>query len=380
MADAVSPQVLSSLIGSIYDCTLDPDRWEPTLAGLRDAFDGQVATLALVDSRHDRILINRNVGMDPYWVERLPEYAPEINQLTVTFGSTLSLDEPMLVSRHVPQSYWQTSPYFQECYRRDGIVDIFQYFLMRTPTRYSAFAVNRHERQGIVTDCELNLGGLLLPHLRRAVTISNVLDARTIERARLAEALDALNCGVVLADERSIILHANRSAEEMLRDGGPIQATRGVLTAKAPAAAKELRAAIQLAAKDEADIGKTGLAIRLTDADAVPVFAHVLPMTGSDVRTRLQPAAAAAVFIGAADEQDGAETMAKAYGLTPAETRVLANLLTGRTLAGTAAALNVAGTTAKTHLENIFSKTGVTRQAELILLATRAAPPARPTT
>jgi DNA-binding CsgD family transcriptional regulator len=286
----------------------------------------------------------------------------------------------MLVSRHVPQSYWQTSPYFQECYRRDGIVDIFQYFLMRTPTRYSVFAVNRHERQGIVTDCELNLGGLLLPHLRRAVTISNVLDARTIERARLAEALDALNCGVVLADERSIILHANRSAEEMLRDGGPIQATRGVLTAKAPAAAKELRAAIQLAAKDEADIGKTGLAIRLTDADAVPVFAHVLPMTGSDVRTRLQPAAAAAVFIGAADEQDGAETMAKAYGLTPAETRVLANLLTGRTLAGTAAALNVAGTTAKTHLENIFSKTGVTRQAELILLATRAAPPARPTT
>ena len=29
MADAVSPQVLSALIASIYDCALDPDRWEP---------------------------------------------------------------------------------------------------------------------------------------------------------------------------------------------------------------------------------------------------------------------------------------------------------------------------------------------------------------
>jgi hypothetical protein len=47
---------------------------------------------------------------------------------------------------------------------------------------------------------------------------------------------------------------------------------------------------------DEADIGKTGLAINLTGPDTPPVLAHVLPLAGGDLRTRLRPAAVAAVF------------------------------------------------------------------------------------
>jgi DNA-binding CsgD family transcriptional regulator len=69
--------------------------------------------------------------------------------------------------------------------------------------------------------------------------------------------------------------------------------------------------------------------------------------------------------------------VAAAYCLTRAETRVLASLLAGRTLAETADALGIAPTTAKTHLDNIFAKTGVTRQAELMRRATAVLPPAR---
>src|SRR5262249_42921707 len=122
---------------------------------------------------------------------------------------------------------------------------------------------------------------------------------------------------------------------------------------------------------NEAGIGKTGLAIRLTEPDMPPIFAHVLPLTGSDFRTRLQPAAVAAVFIGApADEQDGADTVAAAFRLTAAETPALASLFAGRPRAEPAATLGIAATTAKTHLEHIFLKTGVNRQAELMRLWT----------
>jgi DNA-binding CsgD family transcriptional regulator len=71
--------------------------------------------------------------------------------------------------------------------------------------------------------------------------------------------------------------------------------------------------------------------------------------------------------------------MAAAFGLTAAETRLVESLLAGRSLAETAAALNVAMTTAKTHLDNIFQKTGVHRQADLVRLAARVASPASPT-
>jgi PAS domain-containing protein len=91
----------------------------------------------------------------------------------------------------------------------------------------------------------IELGKLLLPHLRRAVTISKVLDVRTIVGTRMAEALDALCCAVVLTNEHGTILYANRAAEHMLGGGGPIQSAQGVLQATVPSATSELRSAIR---------------------------------------------------------------------------------------------------------------------------------------
>jgi DNA-binding CsgD family transcriptional regulator len=289
-----------------------------------------------------------------------------------------SIDEPHVFSRHVPPAYRQTSPYVREFLEPLGIVDILEYFLIRTSTHHSLFALGRLESQGVVTEREISLGGLLLPHLRRSVTISKVLDARTIERNRMAEALNALKCAVVLTNRSGGILHANRAAERKLRHGDGIESVRGVLQAKAPEAARELRSAIQLAAEDETTLGKIGLAIRLDEEGAPPAFAHVLPLARGELRTRLEPEAVAAVFVGGSDEDGGAEALAAAFGLSPAETRVMESLVAGRSLKETAAELGVAITTAKTHLDNIFQKTGVHRQAELMRLAARAASPARP--
>jgi alkylhydroperoxidase family enzyme len=141
---------------------------------------------------------------------------------------------------------------------------------------------------------------------------------RAFERSRMAEAPDGLRCGVVLTNARGAILHANDAAEAMLSNGDAVQGSGGVLRAKSRSAAAELREAIALAAQDEAGC-KTGLAIRLTEADEPAVLAHVLPLTGGDLRTRLQPEAVAAVFIGTPpEEQDVAAATASAYGLTPA--------------------------------------------------------------
>ncbi len=57
--------------------------------------------------------------------------------------------------------------------------------------------------------------------------------------------------------------------------------------------------------------------------------------------------------------------MAAAFSLTLAETCLVEHLLAGCNLKESAAALGVATTTAKTHLEAIFRKTGVKRQAQL---------------
>jgi DNA-binding CsgD family transcriptional regulator len=104
------------------------------------------------------------------------------------------------------------------------------------------------------------------------------------------------------------------------------------------------------------------------------MLAHVLPLKQREARARVRPSAAAAIFVGAVSiGANGAEAMSVAYGLSPMETRVLTGLLAGQTLQQVAEVLGVARSTARTHLDNIFAKTGVARQADLIRMAMQIA-------
>lgn len=371
------PHALSDLIGAVYDCTLDPARWEPTLGRIAEEMAAESAILSLNDLRRNRLVIDKSVGWGRFGIEERQKHIPEIHgRLSEWFAKGPSLDEPFIASRELPPDYLADSLYVQRCLKPLGIVDVMHLFVMYTPLYFSEFVVARHARHGPVTDREVGIGALLLPHLRRAVTISNVLDSRAIERARMAEALDALECGVVLTNDRGAILHANRSAESMLRSGAALRSIGGVLAARAPSAAQELRQAIRLAARDEAMLGKAGLSVRLTAPEAAPLFAHVLPMNGSDLRVGLQTEAVAAVIVGApAAQASPTREEAKAYlhrrfGLTNAEVAVALEIFRGDGREAAATRLGISMTTVRAHLSHIFEKTGVRRQAELVRLLT----------
>jgi DNA-binding CsgD family transcriptional regulator len=74
----------------------------------------------------------------------------------------------------------------------------------------------------------------------------------------------------------------------------------------------------------------------------------------------------ALVFLGdpnAASDPD--RRIARLYGLTTAETRLLGALFAGQRLKDYAAASSISVNTAKFHLKSIFAKTGSTRQMDL---------------
>ena len=62
------------------------------------------------------------------------------------------------------------------------------------------------------------------------------------------------------------------------------------------------------------------------------------------------------------------EVIAKAYKLTMAELRVLLAIVDIGGVPEVAEVLGIAATTVKTHLGNIFAKTGTNRQADLVKL------------
>jgi DNA-binding CsgD family transcriptional regulator len=54
------------------------------------------------------------------------------------------------------------------------------------------------------------------------------------------------------------------------------------------------------------------------------------------------------------------------FGLTPAESRLVAAVLNGNTVGGASRELKISKHTARSQLKNVFAKVGVHRQAELV--------------
>src|SRR6516164_3894020 len=100
---STSARILSQVIGVIYDCTLDPSRWEEALAQIRDVIDSRTAVLHLNDMRGNRILIYGSVGISSAWQDQIVKHTPEIQaRFAQELASWPSLDEPHVVSRHIP--------------------------------------------------------------------------------------------------------------------------------------------------------------------------------------------------------------------------------------------------------------------------------------
>lgn len=367
-------QQLSELIGLIYDCAMDPGSWDHALHAINAAFDGEALILTLGDLENDRALIDRSLGWAPPWRALRDRHLPEVHAcISRWLAGSPSLDAPFIASRHLSADYVSQSPYVRDVLVPMELCDVMHLFLMKTQTHVSELVVMHHVRHGPVTEGEIELAKLLLPHLRRAISISRILEAKEVERACFAETLDAMNVGVILTAEDGKILHRNAVARDMLGKAEGLFEAHGTLRADTPAATRDLRDAIRRAGTDGLVASSAGIATALHQSGASPILAHVLPLSASGIRRLPYPGAVAAVFLGAGnDEVQRSLSLTSAFGLTDAESRLLRELLAGKTLAEAAQAQQIALTTAKTHLGNVFAKTGTRRQSELIRLAMQA--------
>ena len=95
------------------------------------------------------------------------------------------------------------------------------------------------------------------------------------------------------------------------------------------------------------------------------------------IRRGLVQRAVAALFIAPATEHSRfpTEALATLYDLTPAESRIFELISAGRAPDEIAADIGIARSTVRTHLLRVFEKTGCKRQADLVQLAAKLAPP-----
>lgn len=212
---------------------------------------------------------------------------------------------------------------------------------------------------------------MLVPHLQRAVLIARLFDRSNATEHALVRALDHVAAAVFLVGADGAISFANDRAKAMLDDATLVRKSDGVLRAVSPKDNRILGEIFAAAARGDNSVGVRGVAIPLSGTSADVWFAHVLPLTSG----RRQEAAdishaVAALFIRKAGPNGPLplEAIAKRYNLLPSEIRVLNALAFVQGVKALAGHLGISQATVKTHLHNLFRKTGTTRQSELVKL------------
>src|SRR5215470_9828591 len=102
--DIPSIAEFSQLVGSIYDCALDPTRWPETVRSICDAVDCVRGIVHVVDMTTGGLRLQAHWNGTPEWHEAASRYGPEITDILSRVPDLYSrpLDEPFSVTRDVP--------------------------------------------------------------------------------------------------------------------------------------------------------------------------------------------------------------------------------------------------------------------------------------
>ncbi|MBZ9996469.1 helix-turn-helix transcriptional regulator [Mesorhizobium sp. BH1-1-4] len=373
---------ISELIGTIYDCVLDPSRWPAVVDSIRRELEFCYAVLGVYPLPGGEVTLGVATGIDSLKLGELPSYGQDLVDLWGgdTKVKQYPLEEPIAQSQAVPDAALVASRYFREWAQPQGVVDAVAIGLERNSRMVSTLSFGRHETVGIVGNGELDALRLLAPHFRRAIAISQLLDLQSIAAANVASVLDGLSVGVVLVDELMALIRANPAAEEMLTRKDPIKVSNGrvVVSDGSREMSLAIEDAVAQAAGDEVALGRRGgSGFPTRGLSGEPRIIHVLPLKRRESRPGLFRRATAALFIAPADRPLSLpfDAFAALYGLTPAEVRVAELIVAGRTQREIARGLGLAGATVKSHLLHVFEKTNVRRQVDLVRLVAALASP-----
>ncbi len=199
----------------------------------------------------------------------------------------------------------------------------------------------------------------------RASTVGHLLSAGF-------DALDLLNIGLVVCGSGGQLLVANNTAQEILRKRDGLELDpEGVLSATHDSHVS-LEKALQEVAKSSrtAEPGKLDRAFavrRPSGKRALTLFVRAVNNTGEK-----QSSNQAAVLVMILDATLPVETteadLRHLYGFTATEAQIANLLMEGKALEDCCTELGIRRTTVRMHLRNIFAKTGVRRQGELVSL------------
>lgn len=359
----VNDRRILELIDEIYDASLDPRRWPKFIGSLSQVFDCVGGALLQRDRRSDEMDFIEFGGLDDsVRAAYLQYYSARSVWMPAAFARSCEL---VIGHELAPDKrLFERSEFYNDWLRPQGVYDAIGGVIERSPNSLAVITVLRAERAGLVTEADKRIFARLMPHVRRAIDIHRRLCGAQLQRDSTLRALDALHVGILLTNRTGRVMFENRVAEEILRRGDGLMLIRNQLRAARPEDSQRLASLIEGAVRTTLGLGeKSGGILTLSTGTGSPLTVLVSPCPRFGL---LEPAAI--VFISQPQDTLDIEEhhVARRYGLTSAETKLLRALADGKRLMDYADCAGITINTARTHLKQLFAKTESRRQTDLV--------------
>lgn len=358
----------AELIGDLYDVAIDEGRW-PSVADLLAKATGVDAAGLWVTEQ------GAIVDMASTAVQRETEapYIAHFHKLDPWNRGLVTgrPDTVALACEHTPEDMLLRTEFYNDFARKFGLFRPMGAMIGLASGVVATVAVERTFAARHFEPEDKARLELLLPHVKRALQLRRSLLAARTAAAVHGAALDALAFGAVVCDAAGHVVFANAEAERLAaRRAGVLLGAAGLRALVSSESAMLARLV-----RDAAG-GGAGGTMRLTDGEGGVLLVLVSPLPRS-----LSPGGApghALVALRAAEDDPGftVATLAALFRLSPAQADTALALYQGMSPEQIAETRGLRLSTVRTHLAEIFLRTGADGQRDLMRLL-GAIPPLR---
>lgn len=359
----VPSEAFSEILRLLYSEALAARGWQPFLDAVRTQLGANFASIIIRPSEAGKLGLVVSAAGNPQAIE---PYDPMLDHSPF---KDLACDHVVTVQCLLTESEWRESSFYTDyCAKHDAFHVMALNVRAHNGSIY-AFRITRSESAPAFSEQDMNVIRLLLPHLRTALMhhLSTHQDQQMI--SLYGQAMAQLMVGVLILDQNGVVIQANPSATQILRQEDGLRLNNGMLEASYGNDNRKLQKLIKDALMHAATSRQTtteGMSV-VRQSGQMNWGVVVQSMT-PDGWTEGKQGPCVAVFM--RDTSGKAEPPVKLaqqiFQLTPAETALAIRLANGASLEEVAEELGIKRNTARAHLRSIFSKTGVRRQTELV--------------
>lgn len=358
----------AALVDSFQTAALGEGTWEEALRGLARATGSRSMQLSGIDSGAT-VLFNIVPDIDPGIHEAFARSIP-FNPRIAAVERAPVLEVIADCDLTTPEEYHK-SRFYQEVTRPLDVPYVCLANIEKNEKSFIGIAALRSHENGHITPAQREIFRRLVPHVRAAIHMQLALERQGAELA--AGMMGALSIAAFLCDRHGRVRFSTPVADELLSRSAGLRVSNGVLSAREPRDSLALTEAIEAASRAMEIPGPPVLRTVVIAPKAARAAPLILDVFALHTRQTFELWSFSPKVLIVARGQRGTELQKRAilkavYGLTPAECGIALKLTAGKDIDSIAAERACTVGTVRQQVKGILTKTGVSRQLELVAL------------